>query len=219
MQNAISAAGAGGVLQAGYGANGDLILSTVDQGSSQSLQVTGGTALGTLGLSAMASAAVGVDGMVSVDGTSNVLSTVTAGRVRSRSTAPPAPQVTGTIEAASAQGQVNSSLLTAGSVTATNVSTGNGSLADIVANINAAGLGVTASAVQTGTNQYLLQLSSSTTGTNSDLSVDMNAFASSSLGRAERGLGRDQRRGPRGRRRWLRVPVPDQHRDAGCCPA
>ena len=39
-----------------------------------------------------------------------------------------------------------------------------------------------ASAVQTGPDQFLLQLSSSTTGTDSDLSVDINAFASSSLG-------------------------------------
>ena len=36
--------------------------------------------------------------------------------------------------------------------------------------------------MQTGPDQYLLQLSSSTTGTDSALSVDMNAFASSSLG-------------------------------------
>ena len=181
VQNAISAAGAGGVLQAGYSANGDLTLSTVDQGSSQSLQVTGGTALTTVGLSAMASAAVGVDGIVSVDGTSNVLSTVTpGGSVTLNGSA--GATVAATIASASAQDQVNSPLLAAGSATATNVSTGNGSLADIVANINTAGLGVTASAVQTGTNQYLLQLSSSTTGTNSDLSVDMNAFASSSLG-------------------------------------
>ena len=43
VQAAISSAGASGVLQAGYDANGHLILSTVDQGSSQNLQVTGGT--------------------------------------------------------------------------------------------------------------------------------------------------------------------------------
>ena len=181
LQSAITAAGASGVLQAGYDSSGHLILSTVDQGSSQSLQVTGGTALATLGLSAMGSAAVGVDGVVSVDGTANVLSTVTPGGAVTLNGANGA-QVTGTIVAGSAQSQVNSSLLAVGSITATNVSTGNGSLADIVTNINAAGVGVTASAVQTGTNQYLLQLSSSTTGTASALSLDTNAFASSSLG-------------------------------------
>jgi flagellar hook-associated protein 2 len=181
VQNAISSAGASGVLQAGYGANGNLILSTVDQGSSQNLQVTGGDALGTLGLSVMASASTGVDGVVSVDGTSNTLSTVTPGGPITLN-GPGGAQITGTMEAGSSQAQVNSSLLTSGSITATNVSTGNGSLADIVTNINAAGLGVTASALQAGPDQYLLQLSSSTTGTDSALSMDLNAFSSSSLG-------------------------------------
>ena len=77
---------------------------------------------------------------------------------------------------------MNSSLLSTGTVTATNISTGNGSLADMVANINSAGTGIIASAVQTGTNQYILQLSSSSTGTAADLSVDAGAFSSSSLG-------------------------------------
>jgi flagellar hook-associated protein 2 len=181
VQSAISTAGASGVLQAGYSANGDLILSTVDQGSSQSLQITGGDALGTLGLSTMASASTGVDGIVSVDGTSTTLSTVTPGGSLTLNGAGGA-QITGTLVAASSQSQVNSSLLSTGSITATNVSTGNGSLADIVSNINAANLGVTASSVQTGPDAFLFQLSSSTTGTDSDLSVDMNAFASSSLG-------------------------------------
>ncbi len=181
VQNAIAGAGASGVLQAGYDANGHLILSTVDQGSSQTLQVTGGTALATLGLSAMGSAATGVDAVVSVDGTSTTLTTVTPGGSVTLNGAGGA-QVTGTVEGTASQSQVDSSLLTSGSITATNISTGNGSLGDIVANINAAGLGVTASSVQTGPNQFLLQLSSSTTGTDSALSVDMNAFASSSLG-------------------------------------
>ncbi len=51
-----------------------------------------------------------------------------------------------------------------------------------MANINAAGLGVTASAVQSAPGQYLLQLSSSTTGTDSDLTLAPGAFSSSSLG-------------------------------------
>jgi len=181
VQNAISAAGASGVVQAGYSPNGNLILSTVDQGSSQSLQVTGGTALGTLGLSTMATPAVGIDAVVSVEGTSNVLTTVTPGASVTLNGAG-GTQVTGALQGVGAQSQVNSPLLTAGSVTATNISTGNGSLADIVANINAAGLGVTASAVQSAPGQYLLQMSSSSTGTDSDLTLDPGAFASSSLG-------------------------------------
>ncbi|HUA93915.1 MAG TPA: flagellar filament capping protein FliD, partial [Acidimicrobiales bacterium] len=181
VQNAISAAGASGVLSAGYAGNGDLVLSTVDQGSSQSLQVTGGTALSTLGLSAMGSAAVGVDGVVSVDGTQNTLTTVGPGGTLTLTGAGGA-QVTATVEAASSQSQVDSSLLSTGSVTVTSVSTGNGSLADIVANVNAADVGITAAAVQTGSAQYRLQLSSSATGTDSALTVDPAAFGASALG-------------------------------------
>ena len=129
----------------------------------------------------MASTSTGVDGVVSVDGTSNTLTTVTPGGPVTLNGAGGA-LVTGTIVSGSSQSQVNSSLLASGSITAANVSTGNGSLADIVSNVNAADLGVTASAVQTGPDQFLLQLSSSDTGSDSALSVDMNAFASSSLG-------------------------------------
>jgi flagellar hook-associated protein 2 len=181
VQSAISAAGASGALQAGYDGNGNLILSTTDQGSSQSLQVTGGSALATLGLSTMASAATGVDGVVTVDGTANTLTDVTAGATVSLNSGS-GGVVSATLNALSALPTVNSSLLSTGTVTATNVSTGNGSLANLVANINAAGSGIIASAVQTGTNQYILQLSSSTTGSAANLSVDGGAFSSSSLG-------------------------------------
>src|SRR5580704_8483891 len=104
LQSAISNAGASGVLQAGYGTNGDLILSTVDQGSSQSLQITGGDALGTLGLATMAGAATGVDGVVTVDGTSNTLSTVTPGGPVTLN-GPGGSEITGIIESGSSQSQ------------------------------------------------------------------------------------------------------------------
>ena len=178
VQSAISAAGAGGVLQAGYNSAGNLVLSTVNQGSSQSLQITGGTALGTLGLATMSAASTGTAGIVSVDGTSTTLSTVTAGGTVSL--AAPTGSISATL--ASAPATVGGSLLQVGSLTATDVSTGNGSLADVVAGINAAGTGITASAVQTGTNQYVLQLASSATGTANDLSVGTSAFSGSALG-------------------------------------
>jgi len=180
VQNAIAAAGAGGVLSAGYDASGHLVLSTTAQGSSQSLQVTGGSALGVLGLSTMSSATTGVDGIVTVDGTATTLSTVTAGGTVTLNA--PSGSISATVVGSSAQAQVDSSLLSVGSLTATNVSTGNGSLDDLVANVNAAGTGITAAAVQTGADQYVLQLSSSTTGQAADLSVDTNAFSGSSLG-------------------------------------
>jgi flagellar hook-associated protein 2 len=177
VQSAISGAGAGGVLEAGYNGSGDLVLATVDQGSSQSLQVTGGTALPTLGLSTMSSASTGTDAVVSVDGTSTTLSTVTPGSAVSL--AAPTGSVNATI--VSGASNVGGSLLSVGSLTATDISTGNGSLQDLVDNINAAGTGITASAVNTGSG-YLLQLASSATGATNDLSVNTQAFSSSSLG-------------------------------------
>ena len=129
----------------------------------------------------MAGASTGVDGVITVDGTANTLTDVTAGATVTLNSGS-GGTISATLNALSALPTVNSSLLSTGTVTATNISTGNGSLANMVANINSAGTGIIASAVQTGTNQYILQLSSSTTGTAADLSVDANAFSSSSLG-------------------------------------
>jgi flagellar hook-associated protein 2 len=179
VSSAISAAGASGVLQAGYNSAGDLILSTVDQGSSQTLNITGGDALSTLGMSTVSS--TGVDAVVSVDGTSNSLSTVVPGASVTLS-GPSGSSITATLAGGSSQQTVASSLLQAGTLTATNISTGNGSLADVVSNINAANAGVLASAVQTSSGAYVLQLSSTTTGTAGNLSVDRNAFSGTSLG-------------------------------------
>lgn len=178
VQSAISAAGASGVLQAGYNSSGQLVLSTVDQGSTQTLQVTGGDALATLGLTTTSSI-TGQDAVVSVDGNSNTLSTLAPGSTLTL-TGSGGSSVTATLDSSPAT--VGGSLVSAGSLTATDVSTGNGSLTDVVNNINAASTGITASAVETGTNQYVLQLSSSATGTASDLSVDTNAFSGTALG-------------------------------------
>ena len=179
LQSAISAAGASGSLQAGYDSSGHVVLATVNQGSSQSLQVTGGDGLSALGLATGTS--TGQDAVVNVDGTANTVSTVTPGSSVTLNGAS-GSTITATLAGSSAQQYANSSLISSGSVTATDVSTGSGSLSDVVSAINSSGTGILASAVQTGTNQYVLQLSSSTTGTNGSLSIDPNAFASSSLG-------------------------------------
>lgn len=178
VQSAISTAGASGVLQAGYNSSGQLVLATSAQGSSQSLQVTGGDALSTLGLATTSS--TGVDAVVNVDGTANTFTDVTAGSTISLNGASGATY-TATLPA-SGQQYADSSLISQGSVTATDVSTGSGSLSDVVANINAANSGIIASAVETGSNQYVLQLSSTTTGTDGDVTIDPTAFSGTSLG-------------------------------------
>lgn len=165
------ASASGGTLTASVNSSGALVVSTAEQGSAASLQVTGGTALGSLGLSTMASAATGTNAVVSVDGTSTTLTSLKAGSTVSLTSG-----TGGTISATLAGG------LSVGNLTATNVSTGDGSLSSVVSAINNANTGITASAVQTGTSSYVLQLSSKTTGTASNLSVDASAFSSSSLG-------------------------------------
>lgn len=70
--------------------------------------------------------------------------------------------------------------------TATSINVGDGTLGTVVKAINAAGAGVTATAVQVSTGEYKLQLTSTTTGANTSISLDDgaggNPFASSTLG-------------------------------------
>ncbi|HWE56915.1 MAG TPA: flagellar filament capping protein FliD, partial [Acidimicrobiales bacterium] len=178
VNSAISAQGISGQLQAGYNSSGQLVLATTAQGSTQSLAVTGGSALASLGLATGSS--TGADAVVSVDGNSTTFNDITAGSPITLFGAS-GDQYTATLPA-NGQQYADSSLISQGSVTATDVSAGSGSLADVVKNINAAGSGIIASAVQTGTNQYVLQLTSTTTGAKGDVSLDPTAFASSSLG-------------------------------------
>jgi flagellar hook-associated protein 2 len=180
IESAIGSAGLSGTLKAGFGAGGQIILATVDQGSSQTLQVTGGSALSALGLSAMAAAAQGSNAVVNVDGTANTLTTVAPGGTYTLSSGT-GGSVLATVETPSTGEYVGSSLISVGSTTATDVSTGNGSLASVVQAINSAGVGFSASAVQTSSG-YELELTANSTGAASDITVSPSAFSSSSLG-------------------------------------
>ena len=161
----------GGALNATVNAAGEIQVATTEQGSAATLQITGGTALTSLGLSAMGSAVTGTDGIVTVDGTANTLTSLKAGNAVSLTSG-----TGGTVSGVLSGG------VSTGTVTATNVSTGNGSLSSVVSAINNANTGITATAVQTGASSYVLQLASKTTGVASNLSVDTTAFSSSSLG-------------------------------------
>ena len=175
LAQAVTAAAqaAGAPVAASVGSQGELVLATTNQGSSASLQVTGGTALASLGLSAQSSAVSGTDAIVNVDGTSTTVTDVTSGGALSLSSGSG-----GTVTATVGPG----AHLSVGSVTAEDVSTGNGSLADVVAAINGAGAGVTASAVGNGSGGYLLDLSSTSTGTDANVGISPTAFSGSSLG-------------------------------------
>ena len=171
LAQAISQA-SGGTLDATVNTSGILSIATTEQGSSASLQITGGTALATLGLST-GSLVYGTDGIINVDGTSNTINNISGSG---------ATQVTltsgtgGTITANISGG------LSVGTMSAQNVSVGNGSLASVVSAINGANSGVTATALQVGTNAYALEITSNKTGLSGGATIDTQAFSSSSLG-------------------------------------
>src|SRR5580698_40376 len=162
----------GGSLTASVSASGELSLATAQQGSAASLQITGGSALSALGLSA-GSAVAGTDGVVSVDGTSTTVSDIAGSGT------------TSVVLSSGTGGSVTVGItggLSAGSITAANISVGGGSLSSVVSAINNAGVGVTANALQVGANSYALELTSNGTGTGSSTTMDGQAFAGSGLG-------------------------------------
>lgn len=146
-------------------------IATAREGSQATLQVTGGSALTPLELSADAGALIGTDGKVKVgDAAEQTFSSIEAGgSVVLNATA-------GTVTAVFSGG------LRAGTVTAKNVSVGDGSLATVVANVNAAQAGVTATAVQVGTNAYRLQISANTTGARNGANVAAAEFGAATGG-------------------------------------
>jgi flagellar hook-associated protein 2 len=157
----------GGILTASIGSNGDMDLTTTAQGSATSLQVTGGDAATALGFStAPTSTATGADGIVTVDGVANDLS----------SFSPNSPVVlngaNGSTVTATFAGP-----LTVGSIKAAQVNTGNGSLTSVVQAINSAGLGISASAISTGSNEYNLSVQSTATGAGNTINIDPGAFS------------------------------------------
>ncbi len=156
------------LLQATVTPQGNLKIGTTLLGSSASLQVTGGDALGSLGMVAQSTASIGTAGTVTLDGTSNSINNVNAGSTVSLSDG-----TGGTITAG-----VGSFGLSQGTFSAQEVSTGNGSLSNVVSNINNSGAGVTASAVEVASGSYILQLASNTSGVNGAIVMDQSPFTS-----------------------------------------
>ncbi|MDA8196397.1 MAG: flagellar filament capping protein FliD [Actinomycetota bacterium] len=159
----------GGLLNVAAASNGGLTVSTASLGSSSSLAITGGTALGALGLTANSTAVNGTAGSITVDGTANTVNNVAAGASVSLTSG-----TGGTITTT-----VGATGIATGSFTANYLNVNSGSLADVVSAINGAGIGITASAVDLGSSQYVLELSSGSTGSNSQISVDTNVLSSS----------------------------------------
>jgi flagellar hook-associated protein 2 len=157
----------GGNLTAIVNAAGDVVLSTAAQGSANSLQITGGDGASALGFSTTPSAtATGTDGVVTVDGVSTTLTNFSPNQAVTLN-GPNGSTVSATFTGA----------LTVGSMSAAEVNTGDGSLASVVSAINGAGLGISASAVTTGTNQYRLSLQATSSGAANTINIATNAFS------------------------------------------
>ncbi len=165
LQTAAGTAGA--PVTVSINGSGTLSIATTREGSAASLQVTGGNALAALNLSTDGSARTGTDGALQVDGgATQTFASLDAGQSVTLNAA--AGTITGTLSGG----------LRTGSVTGTNVNVGDGSLASVVAAINGANAGVTATAVQVGANAYRFQVTSNTAGASNGETLDPSAFNS-----------------------------------------
>jgi flagellar hook-associated protein 2 len=158
----------GGTLRASITGDGKLALTTVREGSAAHLKVQADTDAGVLtALNLTAASALpasqGTDGKIKFGTSAEVDVTDTA--------ASTAIDVAGTTVTASF-----SAGLRAGSVTARQISTGDGSLAAVVSAVNGANAGMTAAAVQVSPGVYKLQIASKTTGLSGALTFGADAF-------------------------------------------
>jgi flagellar hook-associated protein 2 len=172
VQQALTAASAAAT--ATVGANGALSLATTGQGSAATIRVTGGNALAALGLTVDATALHGTDGIVTVDG----------GAAQTFGNTTPLLSG-GTISLTAGTGHITATLaggLQAGTMTGSVVSAGDGSLQSVVSAINNANAGVTAAAVQVGTNAYRLQIGATSSGAGNDPSIAASVFSATEVG-------------------------------------
>ena len=153
---------------------GALSVATTREGSSASLEVTGGSALTSLGLSVDATAVTGTDGKFRIGTDPEVTVAQTGAGV--------------TYSAAAGGGNITVSAATGlrvGSATVTAVDTGDKSLAAVAAAVNAAGTGVSAGAVKQSDGAWFLQLASSTSGTTGTVTVSANGLDLTTLTAAQ----------------------------------
>ncbi|MCU1361296.1 MAG: flagellar hook-associated 2 domain protein [Ilumatobacteraceae bacterium] len=146
---------------------GHLRITTDHEGSVASLQITGGTALAALGLGVDASAITGTDGIVQI-GTNPPVTITSAGTGATVAVPTGTGDLTMTLDGGLRTGTSKISV----------VSTGDRSLGAVVAAINGAGVGASASAVKVSDGNWLLQINATNTGVNNALSLDSSIFAS-----------------------------------------
>jgi flagellar hook-associated protein 2 len=172
-----AARAAGAPVTASLTSTGAVALSTAAQGGKASVTVSGGSALTALRL-VSGQSGTGASAVVTFGGVKTTLTLLTPGGAVSLH-APGTSTLTATV---SSTPGANGSLVAAGSAHVAHISTGSGSLDQVVSEINSSGLAVTASAVQTSTGDDVLQLAANDTGTANALSVTPTAFSGSALG-------------------------------------
>jgi len=167
----------GGDLSASIDSTGHLALATVAEGSAASLQLTGGNATASLGLTGAevgGAASAGTDGIVTVDGVATTVTNVQAGQ---------SVALAGGVMTATLSGG-----LRVGSITGKNIDTGDGSMSAVINAINNSSTGVSATSLQIAPGQFKLEIASNSTGLAGAESVDTSSFtglgAFSSLGTA-----------------------------------
>ena len=147
-------------------ATGRLRITTDHEGSTATLQVMGGSALGALGLTVDATAVAGTDGTIQI-GTNPAVTVTSAG-------------IGGTVAVSTGTGTLTLAVdggLRTGTSTVAVVSTGDRSLGAVASAINGAGVGASASAVKVSDGNWLLQVNATNTGTANALSLDGSVFA------------------------------------------
>lgn len=144
---------------------GRMVLTTAAEGSEATLRITGGSALGALGLSVDTDAVTGGDGTLRIGDTTVSVTSAGTGEVLTVDTG---------------EGELDLTLtggLRTGTARVGVVSTGDGSLASVASAINAANAGVSAAAVKIADGAWTLQLSSSAIGSTGRIALDGDAFA------------------------------------------
>jgi len=162
----------GGAITGSTDPAGRLQLSTAREGSSTSLQLAATNA--ALGLTDTVTVGRGVDGIVSLDGVATTVSSAGAG-----------DQLTLAGVGSDSVLTTLSGGLRKGVATASTLAVAAGAtLTDVVRALNGPGTGVSATAVQVGDSTYRLQVTSTTTGSASDITFGSGAFPAgqSSLG-------------------------------------
>ena len=154
----------GGAITSNVDPSGRLQLRTTREGSSTSLQLAAANT--TLGLTDTTTVAHGVDGIVALDGVTTTVSSAGAG-----------DQLTlGGVGSDSVVATLSGGLRKGVATTSAVAVAAGATLTDVVRALNGSGTGVSATAVQVTDGAYRLQLTSTTTGSASDVTLSSGAF-------------------------------------------